>query len=69
MNTTIELTRGELGILWRALTEQEAYWESEFLGGCKHGFRDAKEADRVTTYRHETSRLVNKVAAKIKEMD
>jgi hypothetical protein len=69
LNTTMELTRGELGILWRALTEQEAYWEGEYERGRKAGFRDMKEADRVATYRLETSRLVNRIETVIKEMD
>jgi hypothetical protein len=60
---TMELTRGELGILLRGATAEWQHWYT------RSEFRDAKEKDRVLTYQHQSWELVKKLQQAIKEMD
>jgi hypothetical protein len=69
LNTTMELTRGELGILVKSAIAELQHWESVAADCNDNGWRDAKEKDRVLTYQHQTLQLVEKLQHAIKEMD
>lgn len=69
LKTTVELTRGELGILVGGAIAELQHWESVAADCNDNGWRDAKEKDRVLTYQHQTLQLVEKLQQVIKEMD
>ena len=69
MRTTMELTRGEVGILLQSAIAELQHWESVATDCKVNGWRDAKEKDRVLTYQHQTLQLVEKLQQAIKEMD
>ncbi|MFM8857636.1 MAG: hypothetical protein ACKOI2_10640 [Actinomycetota bacterium] len=60
---TVQLTRAEIEILCRITTREWARWDGLSAGP----FRDAKERDRVLTYRHLSGQLAEKLTRKKKE--
>lgn len=69
LNTTMELTRGELGMLLRGAMSEWERWEETAYEQEKAGWHDAKEKDRVLTYQHQSWELVKKLQDAINEMD
>lgn len=67
--TTIELTRGEIGLLWSAAEMRAIDLEEAYLKGERDGWYDAKERDRVIVTHDEAKRLAHKLILIIKEMD
>ena len=69
LNTTLELTRGELGILLRGAEEECRFWADACHERDERGWHDGKEKDRVLTYQHQSRELVKKLQQAIKEVD
>ena len=69
LTTTVELTRGELGIMAVALVREwhrTGQLEDE---GNRDGWYDAKSKERVTVHLHDTEKLIQRINVAIKEMD
>jgi len=69
MSKTLELTRGELGILLRGAEEEWRFWDNACHERDERGWHDGKEKDRVLTYQHQSWDLVKKLQQAIKEID
>jgi hypothetical protein len=69
MSKTLELTRGELGILLRGAEEECRFWADACHERDERGWHDGKEKDRVLTYQHQSRELVKKLTQAIKEVD
>jgi hypothetical protein len=69
LNKTMELTRGELGLMAVALVREwhrTGQLEDE---GNRDGWYDTKSKERVTVHLHETEKLIQRVNLAIKELD
>jgi len=66
MKATVELTRGELGLLWMAAQNSMVEFHKLVEQGRWH---DRKERDKVTEYLDHYRALFVKIDNVIKEMD
>jgi len=67
--TTVELTRGELGLLWTAVEMRANALEEAHAKGLRDGWYDGKEKDRVIVAHDEARRLAYKLNQVMKGMD
>ena len=66
---TIELTLGELLILWGAARSQAAMLDETFAKGESDGWYDAKAREKVSVAFWQAHKLTEKLQQLIKEMD
>lgn len=68
-NTTMSLTRDEVGTLRSAVRREVEWFRKVVADGTEWGWYDAKERDRVNVHLYEAERLFDKLNQVIKEMD
>jgi len=69
LNTTMELTRGELSVLRSAVWGTVREYEKVLAHRNKTGWYDAKEKERVAVHLYEADKLIGKINTRIKAMD
>jgi hypothetical protein len=69
LKATVELTRGELGILAAATLGEWTEADRLRIDGNRDGWYDKKAKERVEVHLYETDKLFNKLRNLIKEMD